>query len=147
INMIRHTQGFHFGSGAVGTANFKGVRLYELLKRCEVQVEKAKYVWFEGADQLPKGNYGSCIPFEVAMDRSNEIILAYEMNGERLNPDHGFPIRLVIPGFVGGRMVKWLSRIIVSEKESDNHYYTHDHRLLPQHVDWSTSEKYFRDPR
>jgi nitrate reductase (NAD(P)H) len=43
------------------------------------------------------------------------------MNGLALEPDHGFPVRLIVPGQIGGRMVKWLNRIEVSESESD-HY-------------------------
>jgi nitrate reductase (NAD(P)H) len=56
-------------------------------------------------------------------------------NGDVLSPDHGFPVRVIVPGFTAGRMVKWLKRIIVTTKESDSHYHYHDNRLLPSHVD------------
>lgn len=50
------------------------------------------------APQLPKGKYGTSIPLYRATDPLNEIIVAYRMNGEPLPPDHGFPIRMVLPG-------------------------------------------------
>ncbi len=56
------------------------------------------------------------------------------MNNERLPPDHGFPVRLIIPGHVGGRMVKWLAKVEVTEKESDNFYHQHDNKVLPPYV-------------
>ncbi|PIN19034.1 NADH-cytochrome b-5 reductase [Handroanthus impetiginosus] len=69
------------------------------------------------------------------MDPSRDIILAYMQNGERLSPDHGFPVRMIIPGFIGGRMVKWLKRIVVTTQESDSYYHYKDNRVLPSHVD------------
>jgi DMSO/TMAO reductase YedYZ molybdopterin-dependent catalytic subunit len=69
------------------------------------------------------------------MDESCEVILAYQQNGKLLEPDHGFPIRILIPGYIGGRMVKWLTKIEVTEKESGNYYHFHDNRVLPSHVD------------
>ncbi|GKF06671.1 nitrate reductase [NADH], partial [Tanacetum coccineum] len=71
----------------------------------------------------------------MAMDPARDIILAYMQNGEKLAPDHGFPVRMIIPGFIGGRMVKWLKRIIVTTPESENYYHFKDNRVLPSHVD------------
>ncbi|EEC83709.1 hypothetical protein OsI_29535 [Oryza sativa Indica Group] len=62
-------------------------------------------------------------------------MLAYMQNGEPLLPDHGFPVRAIIPGCIGGRMVKWVKRIIVTTAESDNYYHYKDNRVLPSHVD------------
>lgn len=53
-------------------------------------------------------------------------------NGRWLTPDHGFPVRIIIPGFIGGRMVKWLSEITVESAESQNHYHFFDNRVLPR---------------
>lgn len=53
--------------------------------------------------------YGASIPISKAMDPRGDVILAYEMNGQPLNRDHGFPIRVIVPGVVGARNVKWLS--------------------------------------
>jgi nitrate reductase (NAD(P)H) len=50
-------------------------------------------------------------------------------------------VRIIIPGFIGGRMVKWLSEITVTETESDNHYHFMDNRVLPPHVDEALATK------
>nr|KYP31503.1 Nitrate reductase [NADH] 2 [Cajanus cajan] len=103
-----------------------------------VKQSGALHVCFEGAEDLPGGGgskYGTSVTREVAMDPSRDIILAYMQNGEPLAPDHGFPIRMIIPGFIGGRMVKWLKRIVVTQVESENHYHYKDNRVLPSHVD------------
>ena len=51
----------------------------------------------------------------------NEVILAYEMNDETLTPDHGYPLRLVCPGFIGVRNCKWVTKIEISNEESFSH--------------------------
>jgi nitrate reductase (NAD(P)H) len=53
------------------------------------------------------------------------------MNGEMLRPDHGKPLRAVIPGQIGGRSVKWLKKLIVTAEPSDNWYHIYDNRVLP----------------
>ncbi len=65
------------------------------------------------------------------MDPNRGMMLAYKMNGEMLRPDHGKPLRAVIPGQIGGRSVKWLKRLIVTEAPSDNWYHIYDNRVLP----------------
>ena len=92
---------------------------------CDVENVESYHVCFEGADKLAKAHYGTSIPLSVAMDPTHDVILAYEMNGERLTPDHGFPIRVIIPGFVGGRMVKWLKKITVSEVKTNFYEFSH----------------------
>lgn len=57
--------------------------------------------------------YGSSIPIEKALDPYGDVILAYEMNGEPIPRDHGYPIRVVVPGVVGARNVKWLGMFSV----------------------------------
>lgn len=106
-NMMAKSLGFHWGSGAVSTSIWRGVRLAEVLRKCGVNWPLSassedgspppvpRFVCFEGADQLPFGYYGTCIPIERAMDEYFDVLLAYEMNGERLTPDHGYPLRLV----------------------------------------------------
>ena len=68
------------------------------------------------------------------LDPNRGIMLAHGMNGEPLRPDHGKPLRAVIPGQIGGRSVKWLKRLIVTEGPSDNWYHIYDNRVLPTMV-------------
>ncbi|OIT33090.1 PREDICTED: nitrate reductase [NADH] 2 [Nicotiana attenuata] len=139
-NMVKQTIGFNWGAAAVSTTIWRGVPLRALLKRCGVfsKNKGALNVCFEGADVLPGGGgskYGTSIKKEFAMDPARDIIVAYMQNGEKLAPDHGFPVRMIIPGFIGGRMVKWIKRIIVTTQESDSYYHFKDNRVLPPHVD------------
>lgn len=58
-------------------------------------------------------------------------MLAHKMNGEDLRPDHGRPLRAVVPGQIGGRSVKWLKKLILTDAPSDNWYHIYDNRVLP----------------
>ena len=65
------------------------------------------------------------------MDPNRGIMLAHKMNGESLRPDHGRPLRAVVPGQIGGRSVKWLKRLILTDAPSDIWYHINDNRVLP----------------
>jgi sulfite oxidase len=103
-----------WGPGATGTATWGGVALSDVLARTELQTGAA-YVAFVGADvseeAQPPQAYGASIPLEKAL--RSEVLLAFEMNGEPLPPAHGAPVRVVVPGYIGARSVKWLQRIEV----------------------------------
>jgi len=135
-NLVAQTIGFNWGAAGVSTSVWKGVPLREVLLRCGMRTpaQGAKHVCFVGVEKLPKGRYGTSIKYHVAMDPACDVMLAYEQNGERLKPDHGFPLRLIIPGFIGGRMIKWLNEITVTSEESDNFFHFNDNRVLPEHV-------------
>uniref|UniRef100_A0A0D3H179 FAD-binding FR-type domain-containing protein n=1 Tax=Oryza barthii TaxID=65489 RepID=A0A0D3H179_9ORYZ len=139
-NMVQQTVGFNWGAAGVSTSVWRGARLRDVLRRCGIMPSKggALNVCFEGAEDLPGGGgskYGTSITRQWALDPSRDIMLAYMQNGEPLLPDHGFPVRAIIPGCIGGRMVKWVKRIIVTTAESDNYYHYKDNRVLPSHVD------------
>lgn len=65
------------------------------------------------------------------MDPNKGIMLAHGMNGAPLRADHGRPLRVVVPGQIGGRSVKWLRRLIVKDTPSDNWYHYYDNKVLP----------------
>ncbi|KAB5572345.1 hypothetical protein GE09DRAFT_664745 [Coniochaeta sp. 2T2.1] len=129
-NVVRKTKGFSWGAAGLSTALWTGVALGDLLMRA-VPKRGARYVCFEGADKLPNGYYGTSVKLNWALDPNRGMMVAYKMNGETLHPDHGKPLRIVIPGQIGGRSVKWLTRIIVTSKPSDNWYHIYDNRVLP----------------
>ncbi|KAK4126355.1 hypothetical protein N657DRAFT_568757 [Parathielavia appendiculata] len=129
-NIVRKTKGFSWGAAGVSTALWTGVTLPDLLSRAR-PLRGARYVCFEGADRLPNGYYGTSVKLGWAMDPERGMMVAHKMNGEMLHPDHGKPLRVVIPGQIGGRSVKWLKRIIVTAAPSDNWYHIYDNRVLP----------------
>lgn len=79
----------------------------------------------------PNGHYGTSVRLNWAKDPQRGIMLAHGMNGEPLQPDHGYPLRVVVPGQIGGRSVKWLRRLIVTAEPSDNWYHYNDNKVLP----------------
>jgi nitrate reductase (NAD(P)H) len=84
------------------------------------------------------------------MDPNKGMMLAHGMNGEMLRPDHGKPLRVVIPGQIGGRSVKWLKKLIITAEPSDNWYHIYDNRVLPTMVspeESASNENWWKDER
>ncbi|EKM57613.1 uncharacterized protein PHACADRAFT_170854 [Phanerochaete carnosa HHB-10118-sp] len=130
-NVVRKSLGFNWGAGGVSTALWTGVYLADVLDYVRPIRPRAKHVIFEGADDLPKGPYGTSQKLSWAADREKGMLIAWAMNGLALEPDHGFPVRVVMPGQIGGRMVKWLKRIEISETESNHYLHYWDNKVLP----------------
>jgi DMSO/TMAO reductase YedYZ molybdopterin-dependent catalytic subunit len=125
-------KGVQWDIGAVGNANWSGVLLRDVLERAGL-AENATEVILEGADrglikEPPRPpdaiNYARSIPLPKAR---GDVLLALDMNGEPLSPTHGFPLRAVVPGWFGMASVKWLQRIIVSERPFNGYYQTLDY--------------------
>ncbi|KAI5466568.1 hypothetical protein BGZ63DRAFT_368922 [Mariannaea sp. PMI_226] len=132
-NMVRKTKGFSWGAAGLSTALWTGVPLHRLLAAARPK-RGARFVCFEGADKLPNGYYGTSVKLNWCMDPNKGLMVAHTMNGEKLHPDHGKPVRIVVPGQIGGRSVKWLKRIIITPEPSDNWYHIFDNRVLPTMV-------------
>ena len=93
-----------------------------------------------GLDKDIEGShYEASIPIETAMDPKREVLLAFQMNGTDLPLDHGYPLRVVVPGTVGARQVKWLNKITASQNESNSHWQQKDYKTFAPSVDWGTA--------
>ena len=113
--------GMQWKYGAVGNARWTGVRLADLLKSAGVK-SGASQVLFNGAD-VPMGNvpdFVRTVTLEKAMHP--DTMLAFHMNGAPLPPSHGFPLRLVTPGWAGDSWVKWVTNISLLDKEYDGFF-------------------------
>lgn len=143
-------EGNPWGTTAIGNAEWSGVRLQDVLDAAGVK-EGAKHVWFNGLDEVnqkgEKIHFGGSIPLEVAGD----ALLAFLMNGEPLTAPHGFPLRAVVPGYIGARSVKWLHEIVVADKPSDNHFVAKAYKITPpemdsKNVDWNVAPPMYELP-
>jgi sulfite oxidase len=108
--------GVQWGKGAVGTARFSGPRLRDVLARAGVKAT-GKHVMSRGLDEVPGKvpPFVRSIPIEKALD--SDTLLATHMNGARLPKHHGFPARVLVPGWVGSASCKWVTEIKVLESE------------------------------
>ncbi|KAL3935340.1 MAG: hypothetical protein SGBAC_009125 [Bacillariaceae sp.] len=129
----------HWVVGAMSTAKWGGVRLRDVLKECgldadgmamgDVNPKDIHHVQFEGYDIDETGQcYGGSIPIDKAVDPLGDAILAFEMNGDPLPRDHGYPVRAIAPGHAGARQCKWLHKVIVSDKESQTSWQQKSYR-------------------
>lgn len=112
-----------WGGDAVSNAVWTGVRLADVLTHAGV-APTAAHVWFEGLDRVLLPDETTIFGASIDLDRAHavDVILAFEMNGEPLPVLHGAPLRVVVPGYIGARSVKWLGRIVLSDRPSDNHF-------------------------
>jgi len=138
----KNLKGLGWRGGAIGNAEWTGVRLADVLEAAgftESKFPNARHVHLEGLDVDPANDpYAASIPVEKAADPRGDVLLAFKMNGETLPRDHGFPVRVIVPGVAGVRNVKWLGRVEVSETESDSHHQTHDYKGFHPSTDWDT---------
>ena len=125
-------KGVQWRLGAVGTAEWTGVPLSTLLDRATPK-PNAREVILEGADcgtledpKSPPGElkFARSIPLEKAR---RDVLLAYKMNGCDLPPEHGFPLRAIVPGWYAMASIKWLQRIIVTDRPFTGYYQTLDY--------------------
>src|SRR5439155_13140067 len=110
----QHVHGVQWGAGAIGHAEWTGVPLRVVLEKSGVKPE-TKEILLEGLDTGREADhpeqliFARSLPLAKALER--DTLLATKMNGEPLEPVHGFPVRLIVPGWYGVASVKWLGRI------------------------------------
>src|SRR5438552_4813651 len=125
-------KGVQWGLGAVGTAEWTGVPLSTLLDRARVKAHACEII-LEGADggvledpKSPPGELRFARSLPLSKARA-DVLLAYKMNGSDLPPQHGFPVRAIVPGWYAMASIKWLQRIIVTSKPFTRYYQTMDY--------------------
>ncbi|MFF1546094.1 sulfite oxidase [Streptomyces sp. NPDC058291] len=118
--------------GAIGVAHWRGVRLSDVLRRAglsrdavDVQPRGLDAEYLSGGESL--GRVRRPLPLAKALD---DVLLAYEMNGERLPPDHGHPVRVLVPSWVGIASIKWVGDIEVSAQPLYSPWNTTFYRLF-----------------
>jgi len=125
-------KGVQWSLGAVGTAEWTGVPLSILLDRARAKAN-GRHVVLEGADggmledpKSPPGELKFARSIPLAKARA-DVLLAYKMNGRELPPEHGFPLRAIVPGWYAMGSIKWLQRIIVTDQPFTGYYQTIDY--------------------
>lgn len=108
-------EGTQWGTGAVGNATWTGVPLADVLNEAGIS-DDAVSVMLIGMDvESPEAGFRRVIP--AAKATHPDTLLAYGMNGGPLPRDHGYPLRALLPGWVGSASIKWLGRIVVSARQ------------------------------
>ena len=115
------TNGIQWSGGAISTATWSGARLSDVLRsmgvsRKEAGIQGMKHIQFIPLDPP----YDASIPLHKALNEDGDVLLAYEMNGVEIPREHGYPIRVVVPGTIGARSVKWLKEIVIRSDEAES---------------------------
>lgn len=171
MSRVKNVRGLVWEKTAISTAKWTGVLLADVLSHfgiseehevcpahgddptndtesdcnnCERCAAVIRHVHLEALDTDPTDGkrYGASIPISTALDPRKDVLLAFEMNGEPLPRDHGFPLRAIVPGTVGARNVKFLNRVVLASDESPSFWQQKDYRGFPSNVDYDT-EDYF----
>jgi sulfite oxidase len=119
-----------WGPEPVGTGRWAGVALCDVLQAVGVS-GRAAHCEFVGLDRVERQGrrfgFGGSIDLHKAL--GPEVLLATELNGAPLPAVHGFPVRVIVPGWIGARSVKWLGRITLQEHPSDNYFQSRAYRV------------------
>jgi DMSO/TMAO reductase YedYZ molybdopterin-dependent catalytic subunit len=133
VFLVPPAPGAQWELGAVGNAEWTGVPLSVLLESAGLADDVCEIV-LEGADRgIPKEepkpagpiSYVRSIPRTKAME--SDVLIAYQMNGRDLTPDHGYPLRAIVPGHYGMASVKWLTKIVATAQPFQGYWQTSDY--------------------
>jgi len=141
----RKVRGVGWDACALGTAIWGGAKLCDVLKLVGLSnntlttTSGGRHVEFISVDMCKEENggpYKASVPLKQATNPAADVLLAYEMNGEVLKRDHGYPLRVIVPGVIAARSVKWLASIKIIEEESQGFFMAKDYKMFPPTVDW-----------
>lgn len=133
VFLVPSVEGAQWELGAVGNAEWTGVPLAALLERAGIEKDACE-IMLEGADRgtptekpIPPGTipYARSLPRDKALQR--EVLIAYQMNGDDLPLDHGYPVRAIVPGHYGMASVKWLTHIHAVREPFRGYWQTSDY--------------------
>ncbi|KAF5479815.1 hypothetical protein F2P56_000606 [Juglans regia] len=156
MSKTRKVRGVGWDVSALGNAVWGGAKLADVLelvgipKLSSTTQSGGKHVEFVSIDKCKEENggpYKASIPLSQATNPLADVLLAYEMNGESLNRDHGYPLRVVVPGVIGARSVKWLDSINLIAEECQGFFMQKDYKMFPPSVDWDKINWSTRKPQ
>ncbi|KAF8390634.1 hypothetical protein HHK36_025161 [Tetracentron sinense] len=156
MSKTKTVKGVGWDVAAIGNAVWGGAKLSDVLEL--VGIPKlttttplgGKHVEFVSVDMCKEENggpYKASIPLNQATNSEADVLLAYEMNGETLNRDHGYPLRVVVPGVIGARSVKWLDSISIIAEECQGFFMQRDYKMFPPTVNWENINWSTRRPQ
>ncbi|GAA5994819.1 uncharacterized protein JCM10292_004372 [Rhodotorula paludigena] len=144
MNEEKDVEGLQWGGSAISNCHYAGTFLRDVLARVGVSLEhleakhediKDLHIHFETSQKCEEDDYyAASLPIRMALDSARPVLLAYEMNHDPLAEAHGAPLRLVVPGVIGARSVKWLERIIIRDREV--------HKVLPPEATPETKQAF-----
>lgn len=124
LGMKEHSldvQGNSWYVGAIGNTVYTGVLITDLLRGLGFNLEelKDKHLVAESMDIDVQGKaFSVSVPMSLVLDPLSEVMIAFEMNGQDIPIEHGYPLRLVVPGTVGVRNAKWVRALYISDEEA-----------------------------
>ncbi|CAL9158528.1 sulfite oxidase-like isoform X1 [Musa acuminata AAA Group] len=145
MSKARTVKGVGWDVSAIGNAIWGGAKLADVLELVGISKYSSfsalggKHVEFVSIDKCKEENggpYKASISLRQAANPEADVLLAYEMNGEILNRDHGYPLRVIVPGVIGARSVKWLDHINIIEDECQGFFMQKDYKMFPPSVNW-----------
>lgn len=156
MSHYRKVKGVGWDVAALGNAIWGGARLVDILEL--VGIPKltnstpfgGKHIEFVSIDKCKEENggpYKASIPLSHATNPLADVLVAYEMNGETLNRDHGYPLRVIVPGVIGARSVKWLDSINIIAEECQGFFMQKDYKMFSPTVDWDNINWSSRRPQ
>ena len=136
------TSGIQWGNGAMGCAKWKGVRLNDVLKKAGLQKD-ANWIGLNGDDKAAFHKTESFMRELAVHEIKDDVIIAYEMNGEDLPYLNGYPVRLVIPGSFSDSWVKMLNNITVMKEYKELYYMDTAYRVPDNETESETPDNHF----
>ncbi|KAG6793345.1 hypothetical protein POTOM_002552 [Populus tomentosa] len=159
MSKVKTVKGVGWDVSAIGNGVWGGAKLADVLelvgisKLTSTTKSGGKHVEFVSIDKCKEENggpYKASIPLSQATNPEADVLVAYEMNGElcmSILRDHGYPLRVVVPGVIGARSVKWLDCINIIAEESQGFFMQKDYKMFPPSVNWDNINWSTRRPQ